>query len=148
MTTTKACTKCGEVKPLAAFFKRSSAPDGLTWFCKTCSSRQARAYEKANAGRVAERVAGWRSRNSEAARGVSRTQFSRWQAVTTQHARNHRKEWTGPELELAADHTRSSAEVARALGRTYAAVVGIRRAIRYDPRKTRLAGIPDRGEQP
>lgn len=59
---------------------------------------------------------------------------------------NHGKEWTGPELELAADETRTIRQVAKTLGRTYDAVAHARRLLRTDPRKIKVAGIPERDE--
>lgn len=40
----KACTKCGETKPLASFNRHSKSADGFTWYCKSCMS----AYHKAH----------------------------------------------------------------------------------------------------
>ncbi len=36
MTTTKTCTKCGTVKPLTEFYKRSSRKHGVYSCCKVC----------------------------------------------------------------------------------------------------------------
>lgn len=62
------------------------------------------------------------------------------QAASLATARNHGKEWTGPELELAADQSRTALEVALALGRTFRAVRTMRSKIHADPRKARMAG--------
>jgi len=32
----KPCTKCGVIRPLSQFQKRTASPDGLTWICKPC----------------------------------------------------------------------------------------------------------------
>ena len=40
--TEKACTRCGEVKPLADFYRDSRARDGRAARCKLCASREAR----------------------------------------------------------------------------------------------------------
>lgn len=37
---TKRCTQCYELKPLEAFYKDASKPDGRTSACKPCRSRQ------------------------------------------------------------------------------------------------------------
>lgn len=60
---------------------------------------------------------------------------------TRPHARRWGRQWTGPELELAADYSRSSVELALLLGRTAGAVEHQRGLIRKDPRKARLAGV-------
>lgn len=61
---------------------------------------------------------------------------------TAPGARNARKEWTGPELELAARDDLSVTEIARRLGRTYAAVAVIRHKIRHDPKTMNFVGLP------
>lgn len=33
---TKKCSKCGEVKPIEAFHRKSCSPDGLQSYCKDC----------------------------------------------------------------------------------------------------------------
>ena len=50
--------------------------------------------------------------------------------------------WTGPELETIARTDLSVTEMATMLRRTYKAVATMRRKIRADPRKARLAGLP------
>jgi len=35
----KACTKCGETKPLTEFYKRTRAKDGHSAYCKQCAKR-------------------------------------------------------------------------------------------------------------
>src|SRR5579864_2456523 len=39
--TEKACTKCGEVKPLDQFHRRSSARDGRQPYCAACATADA-----------------------------------------------------------------------------------------------------------
>ena len=65
------------------------------------------------------------------------------EAVALPRAVNRGKEWTGPELELVADESRTAMSVALALGRTVAAVRQQRVLLRKgDPVKVRLAGVP------
>lgn len=47
-TDEKACTKCGEVRPLDAFSRHRRAKDGRNWACKQCKSRQAAEWYQAN----------------------------------------------------------------------------------------------------
>ncbi len=63
------------------------------------------------------------------------------QARTAQSANNARKEWTGPELEIAARPDLSALQVATLLGRTYYAVKHMRRKLVHQPREERLAGV-------
>lgn len=46
----KACTKCGEVKPLTAFSKSKRAPDGLMYTCKTCNNKYSKLYRNTATG--------------------------------------------------------------------------------------------------
>lgn len=41
----KACTKCGEVKPLSEFHRDKKAPDGHAHACKPCKTAQIRAAQ-------------------------------------------------------------------------------------------------------
>ena len=41
---TKRCTKCGEEKPLDAFHRDASSPDGHKRWCKTCNNAASREY--------------------------------------------------------------------------------------------------------
>lgn len=52
MINTKICTKCGETKGLNEFSKRTSAPDGLMWQCRSCMKIQHAAYRTANPKKV------------------------------------------------------------------------------------------------
>lgn len=58
----------------------------------------------------------------------------------TDTATNHRKEWTGPELEIIARPDLSASQAAKLLGRTLYAVKHMRRKLMVDPRKIRVAG--------
>ena len=48
MMTKRTCTKCGETKPLAAFYKLTRAIDGRESRCKKCTKQYAQAYRKKN----------------------------------------------------------------------------------------------------
>jgi hypothetical protein len=61
--------------------------------------------------------------------------------VTAASARNWNKQWTGPELEIAARDDLSARQVALMLGRTLYAVKHMRRQLRIDPRKINLAAV-------
>jgi hypothetical protein len=68
----------------------------------------------------------------------------RAQAESLDGAKRHGREWTGPELEVAARKDLSAREVAKTLGRTFAAVNAVRKKLReQDPRTVNLAGLPE-----
>lgn len=49
----KKCTKCGEIKSLAEYNKRSSAKDGLQHICKPCNIKACSRYAKSSQGKSA-----------------------------------------------------------------------------------------------
>lgn len=61
----KACSKCGQVKPLSEFHKRSNTKDGRTRRCKECRARYRREYYLANKERSAEQSRQWREENHQ-----------------------------------------------------------------------------------
>ena len=144
---TKACTKCGETKPLEGFSPSNRGSSGRNAHCKACRAAYAKSVRKAKPGRPGEskrRWETWAARNPESARLSRRTseatRTAAVQAMSRDAARNNGKEWTGPELELAADPSRSARDVARAIGRTKFAIHRMRHKIHTDPRKARMAG--------
>lgn len=82
-----------------------------------------------------------RLRNPERRAATGRRVYQRRQAETEALARNKGKDWTGPELEMVADLSRSARDTALALGRTAGAVQLQRHKLRVDPRKINLAGV-------
>lgn len=55
----KHCKACNTSKPISAFSKMSSAPDGRQYTCKQCRK------ERANSAQVVARVARWREANPD-----------------------------------------------------------------------------------
>lgn len=51
----KTCTKCGETKPLDAFHRDKSVPDGRTYNCKVCACARALRCRAANIDTVREK---------------------------------------------------------------------------------------------
>ena len=43
----KVCSKCGETKPTTDFYRDSKSPDGLQYWCKSCSSKNNAAHKEA-----------------------------------------------------------------------------------------------------
>lgn len=62
---TKVCPKCGETKPIEAFYKHKGMHDGLQAQCKACSAKQAAAYYAANKERYLEKCAIWAAENKD-----------------------------------------------------------------------------------
>lgn len=58
---TKACTKCGQVKPIVAFSKKEANRDGYNTICKKCWNVYAKEYREKNP-EVAKR---WSERNAD-----------------------------------------------------------------------------------
>ena len=56
-----------------------------------------------------------------------------------ENASHHGEEWTGPQMEVIARMDISAREAAAMLGRTFNAVVNMRRKLKSDPRKQSLA---------
>jgi hypothetical protein len=52
MENMKRCSKCGETKPLSAFYRDRNLKDGHACYCKTCSAARHRAWRLANLERL------------------------------------------------------------------------------------------------
>ena len=61
----KKCIKCGEVKELEGFSKRSRNKDGYRGTCRLCATAMSKAWQAANRERQAAYVKVWRSKNKE-----------------------------------------------------------------------------------
>lgn len=68
MPTVKACTKCGEVKPLDGFSKDKRAKDGKQSCCKECVSEYHRRHYEENREAILERNRRYREENLEKVR--------------------------------------------------------------------------------
>jgi len=62
---TKACTKCGETKPLTEFHIRRKSADGLGFTCKDCVRVRSRDWAEANRERKRTRDRAYREANAE-----------------------------------------------------------------------------------
>lgn len=117
MSETKACSKCGETKPLEEYTLHKLGKFGRHPQCRTCRSRYWRAIA-ADPKRM--------ERALTMARESSRAMRARDRAA----ARVSGSPWTRAELEMVADETRSNREIADATGRTVAAVSSQRQLLR------------------
>jgi hypothetical protein len=64
----KRCTKCGETKPLEAFYRNRRNRDGRQVSCKACD----RAYKRANPEKKRDQERRWRARHPEVARAIGK----------------------------------------------------------------------------
>lgn len=123
----KSCRRCLLLLPRSEFGERPEG--GWASICRRCNSAQ-----------VSDRRADAEYRAQFDARTRGNQHAKQREAVEA--ARNHRKEWTGPELELVMRDDLTDREKAEKLGRTFYAVRHIiRRINRSDPVKVHLAGL-------
>lgn len=127
----KRCTKCGEDKPLGAFYKRKTGRGGVNSQCKACAAGYGQRWRKENPDRVAvyrERQndslrAGqkrWRDRNPEKVRAMRKARNERLKADPAARAkaraRDYRWRRENPEKfraqRLAQNHRRRESRVA------------------------------------
>jgi hypothetical protein len=71
----KKCTKCGVVKPLTDFYKRSDRPSGKHSHCAACFRSDHKQWRLENLAKRAADMAEWRKKNP----GKSQTWAKRWQ---------------------------------------------------------------------
>ena len=101
---TKQCTKCGEVKALSEFHKKSAAKDGLQTRCKQCWVKynidhkeqiltRGLAWKKANPEKVYARNSAWQKANPEkaSARSVAWAKANPEKSTAKWHRRRARK---------------------------------------------------------
>lgn len=105
-TAHKACTKCGEVKPLEAFYARKTARDGRHSACKGCYCAARRAQYKANPDGVREKVRAWEKANREKVRAMKRA----WYKANLDREREKVRAWREGNREKARASVRAWAQ--------------------------------------
>jgi hypothetical protein len=90
---------------------------------------------------MAPAVERYRKRNPEKVNRRTRQGYVKKQNSTLEKATRHYYRWTGPELELASREDLSAKDVALMIGRSYAAVLSMRRKLHADPTTISRAGI-------
>lgn len=128
------CAMCGRPIPSS---RRADA--------KTCSSKCMHRRNNTRPARP-EQVEAWRAEHDQELRTYDALKQAGRRVKTLDHATRHRREWTGPDLEMAARDDMTMMEIALRLGRTYRAVVKMREKLR-DGRKTRLAETAEPAQQ-
>lgn len=99
--TKKRCTKCGEVKPLGEFYRKSKARDGHDFRCKVCAKTAVSTWNATNHERHLATCAEYRNANREKVNEWRREQRRR----DPEHVRS---------LEKASYHKHRSAKIDRA----------------------------------
>ena len=77
METTKACTKCGVVKPLSAFSKHRLSKDGHAYQCKECNNKRAKAWRSTPIGIYTNIKAREKHRKRKPFK-ITKEQFLKW----------------------------------------------------------------------
>lgn len=108
---------------------------------KIHAKQQAR--REAHREEIRERELAWREANREESRRRVAANDRKNQAETLPQARRYGRQWTGPELELAARPDLTAKQVALMVGRTTGAVKIKRHHLRYDPATQNLAGLTE-----
>lgn len=87
----KRCPNCGEVKPASEFYKNEGSSDGLGGYCKSCTSKGAVEWQKANPERLKEHRR--RYEDSHPERKVQmQERFDRWKEENPEKAKQVRHE--------------------------------------------------------
>lgn len=123
MNQSKACTKCGQIKPFSEYHKHKGAADGLSQRCKECRKVDSKNYNDANREIVREKSRADHHKNKDArnakrsalywkdpelSRQKSREQYAKNPEKGRAYARNWRKE--NPEQRRVQEHTRRARE--------------------------------------
>ena len=98
----KQCSKCGEEKPVAEFYKAKNKKDGLRGECKSCSKSVNKSYYKSNAEQIKERTTQYRLDNKEARRDKDRATKQKWCEENEDRVAQYRKKHNGSEKHKAA----------------------------------------------
>lgn len=133
----RTCRRCGTLNtvPDHLIRKESGAMPG----CSNCSVAYATKYTKERSARDPEFSARVKAMQNAGRRRAHR----KAQAESLEAASRQGFEWTGVELETLTRDDLTTREMARLLRRTYGATAMQRQRIRTDPRKARMAGLPD-----
>ncbi len=85
----KTCTKCGEAKPLSAYYKQSAGKFGVTSRCKSCCSIIAAEHYKNNRDDILRRNAEWTENNREKHKSI----MASWYVNNKERAQENIRRW-------------------------------------------------------
>ena len=113
----KACTKCGEVKPLDGFHRDKNKKDGRKYECKECMRERNRRWHEENRDKERERLRRYREEN----RDKERERHRRWREENRdkkrEYHRRYREENRDKVLERSRRYREENREYARARAR-------------------------------
>jgi len=100
---TKKCNKCGEIKPLAEFHKKTANKDGHQYQCKGCMKRYNeknkaakteydKRYNKKNKVAIAERQKRYNEKNKAAIADYQKRYFEENKAAMAEYQKHYNKE--------------------------------------------------------
>ena len=110
MSNYKTCTKCSQTQSLDAFFKLSTAKDGLRTACKACAKISSRAWRFNNAEKVALNQKAWRKANS----GVYLASQKAYRKANPESVTGRAKAWREENPRKGAIYRKENAEKLRA----------------------------------
>lgn len=87
--TEKCCTRCGQIKPLAAFHADRARKDGMCPYCKCCAQKKSSGWYEKNKDRVRESVKRWIEANKDRKRETDK----RWREANKDRRRETHKRW-------------------------------------------------------
>jgi hypothetical protein len=96
----KTCSKCGEAKPLDAFYSHRKTKDGKASWCKACVKVGAKLYYETNSDLYVARALAWKQANPEKHQQGSREWKARNRDRMREYALQYRAE--RPEIREAA----------------------------------------------
>lgn len=99
----KACVRCGAIRPLDEFHRRSISTDGRSSMCKPCALAERRAYRAANPDKLRDYGKLWRAANPEHLETVRqwrldnpdkvRAQQLRWAEANRERLAESKRQW-------------------------------------------------------
>lgn len=98
----KKCSQCGETKPLEAFYRDSTRPDGYMYQCKVCSRAIHRSWRKGHPEEVRAISRRWREAHPEEVQSNSHE----WYVAHSEEARANTREWCKGHPERTRAHSR------------------------------------------
>ncbi len=85
----KTCSRCGEAKPVDAFYRRSRAADGLQPYCKVCASAAAKQHYAEHGDIVRANNRAWYRANREHSKATAAV----WCAAHPELVRANSRRW-------------------------------------------------------
>lgn len=136
----KRCTKCGEEKPLEAYYRHAQAKDGRHSRCKVCINDDVADYKRRNPDKVREignkRTRRWAKANPERRAEIERKSREKHRAKYLAMRKRYREEHKEEIAAKWAEYFEKNQERLRAKARN-----------EYDPEKKRASRTPEQLRQ-